>query len=182
MQSSLSVGDGQWCWHCSQVCIVRHKAGKDKPNDHKTITVSLRTPSKQRNGKISGNIYSIWNCPGSETRVFCFFWEAKQQGLETQTEETIVHSAVKGTHRSAVALKDGCLHDQRLGGRKDIKVFFPELTEEYREVGWPDVFYKKRCRKCESAMLPRRAALLWRLNCWQGTTHCGFSRLISISG
>lgn len=113
---------------------------------------------------------------------FYFFWEAKQQGLETQTEETIVHSAVKGTHRSAVALKDGRLHGQRLGGRKDIKVFFPELTEEYREVGWPGVFYQKRCRKCESAMLPRRAALLWRLNCWQGTKHCGFSRLISISG
>lgn len=39
------------------------------------------------------------------------------------------------------------LHGQPLGGRKDIKAFFPELTEEYREVGWPSTFWPKAAQE-----------------------------------
>lgn len=133
---------------------ARHKAGSDKPNGHKTITVSLLAPPKQTNGKISGNIYSIWKCPGNHTGVFCFFGEAKQRGLNRGDKSS---PSGEGTHRSSAALEDGFsqrFHGQRLGGRKDIKAFFPELTEEYREVGWSSGFWPKaeqEVRECHAS-------------------------------
>lgn len=97
-----------------------HRAG---PRGTKLEAVSLLAPPKQTNGKISGNIYPIWKCPGNHTGVFCFFGEAKQQGLNRGDKSSL---SSEGTHRSAVALEDGFsqrFHGQRLGGRKDIKAF-----------------------------------------------------------
>lgn len=47
-----------------------------KPLSKNTIPVSLAIPTKQTEGEISGNIYSIWVAPGNHTGVFfrvCFF-------------------------------------------------------------------------------------------------------------
>lgn len=131
---------------------MRHKAGNDKPNDHKTITVSLLIPPKQTNGKISGNIYSIWNSPGNRTRVSCFFWEAKQQGLETQTVETIVRTIVTGHdavhlpsrmafHNASIAcvlqagriLKPFPRVDRRIQGSGLNQWHWPKAVQEVRE-------------------------------------------------
>lgn len=133
---SLYHVNKQWVKQCSHHCqwpMVNDvdiavesgfwgtKAGKDKLNNHKTITVSLLTPPKQTNGKISGNIYSIWNCPGSETRGFLL--RGKTTGFRDTNREDNCSLCGEWTHRSAIALKDGRLHGQRLGGRKDIKAF-----------------------------------------------------------
>lgn len=66
------------------------------------------------------------------------FFSFQRQNKETQTQETIVHSTEGDTWRCSrpqgwfFSLR---LHSQGLGGRKDIRAFFPELTEEYWEVG-----------------------------------------------
>lgn len=73
-----------------------------------------------------------------------FFWEAKQQSLETQTEETIVHG--EGTHCGAVALKDGRLHGQHLESRKDIKAF-PRVDRRIQGSGLTQRFLPKALKE-----------------------------------
>lgn len=195
MQSSLSAGDGQWCWHSCRhsksnlkAWTVRHKAGNDKPNDHKTITVSLPIPPKQTNGKISGNIYSIWNSPGNHTRVFYFFWEAKQQGLETQTEETIVHSAMRGHNAvqlpSSMAFHNASTAHVLEAGR--ILKLFPRVDRRIQGSGltqrlWPKVPQEVwDCHASTQSCSVVTGELLARYKApW---LNCGLSRLISISG
>ena len=75
---------------------------------------------------------------------FCLFWEAKQQSLETQTEETIVHG--EGTHCGAVALKDGRLHGQHLESRKDIKAF-PRVDRRIQGSGLTQRFLPKALKE-----------------------------------
>lgn len=137
--------------------------------------------------RLSDNIYSIWNCPGNDTRVFCFFWEAKQQGLETQTEETIVHSAVRGHIAvqlpSRMAFHNASTASVLEAGR--ILKLFPRVDRRIQGSGlthrfWPKAVREVRvchastqsCTVVTGEVLARHKAL------W---LNCGFSRLMSIS-
>lgn len=143
----LSLGDVQWCWHCCQIIQRGTKLAATKLTHHKTITLSL--PNKQMPWYQAK--FTLFNADQETMQgLFCFFFTAKQGHLEMQTKETKVHSVLKETQRCAIIHEDGCsqsLDSQHLAHRKDIKAFFPELTEEYREVGWPSGFDQKQRRK-----------------------------------
>lgn len=89
MQSSLSVGDSQWCWHYSRHSSMRHRLNKQTAR-YQAIFIPSETVQET-------------------AQVFFFFVSSeRQQGLETQTEETIVHRTVRAETRcSAFAPKDG---------------------------------------------------------------------------
>lgn len=97
-----------------------------KLNDHKTITVSLLTPPKQTNGKIIRQYLFHLKLSRKRHKSFLFLLRGKTTGFRDTNRGDNSSLCGEGTHRSAVALKDGFsqrLHSQHLGGRKDIKAF-----------------------------------------------------------
>lgn len=131
-------------------------------NDHKTITVSLLAQPKQTNGKISGNIYSIWKSPGNDDRVFLFLLRGETTGFRDTNRGDNSSLCHEGTQRSAVAVKDNFsehLHGLRLGGRKDIQAFSQSWQKNTGK--WVD-----------PATLTKSGAGSMRVPCFHTELHC----------
>lgn len=162
MQSSLSVGDSQWCWHYSRHSSMRHHLNKQMAR-YQAIFIPSETVQET-------------------AQVFFFFVSSeRQQGLETQTEETIVHRAVRG--HDAVRLPPRmAFHNTStacvLEAGRILKLFSQSWQKNTGK--WVDPGFLTK----SSAGSARVPCFHTELHCCDGWTllSCGFSRLISVYG
>lgn len=122
------------------------------------------------------------------TEIFCFFWGAKQRDLETQTEETIVPSAMRGHNAvqlpSRIAFQNTSMACVLEAGR--IFKLFPRVDRRIQGSGLTQRLWPKAAQEAwechastQSCTVVTGKLLVTHKALWP---NYGFSRLIFISG
>lgn len=122
------------------------------------------------------------------TEIFCFFWGAKQRDLETQTEETIVPSAMRGHNAvqlpSRIAFQNNSMACVLEAGR--IFKLFPRVDRRIQGSGLTQRLWPKAAQEAweyhastQSCTVVTGKLLVTHKALWP---NYGFSRLIFISG